>query len=218
MSEYPKRERIRNLLPEPEPAPKLPRGRTRRSRATYRLAVGSVFCALAAVLLGIGALIELLDMAAAVLAAVVLLPAFWRYGSGFALTTWIVTSVLSLILMAHSLSPWLFFCLLGYYPVLKKQIDRLPRPAALAVKLCVAAAAMAFYMFLFWLIMLQGSASFRDTFIAAFGDPTGTFGASLAWIFIALCLVTFFAFDLLIDKVKFIYCVRWEKKAEKWLK
>lgn len=218
MSEYPKREPIRNLRPEPEPAPKLPRGRTRRSRATYRLAVGSVFCALATVLLGIGALIELLDMAAAVLAAVVLLPAFWRYGSGFALMTWIVTSVLSLILMAHSLSPWLFFCLLGYYPVLKKQIDRLPRLAAFALKLCVAAAAMALYMFLFWLIMLEGSAGFGETFTAAFGDPTGTFGAGLAYIFIALCLITFFAFDFLIDKVRLIYCLRWEKKVVKWLK
>lgn len=209
---------IRNLFPEPEPAPTLPKGRSRRSRATYRLAVGSVFCALGTVLLGFGALVELMDMACAVLASLVFLPVFYRYGSGFALTCWIVTSVLSLILMAHSLSPWLFFCLLGYYPVLKKQIDRLPRLAAFAVKLCVAAAAMAFYMFLFWLIMLQGSASFRDTFIAAFGDPAGTFGASLAWIFIALCLITFFAFDFLIDKVKLIWCVRWEKKAQKWLK
>lgn len=218
MSGYPKREPIRDLRPEPEPAPKLPRGRTRRSRATYRLAVGSVFCAIGTVVLGLGALIELMDMACAVLAAIVFLPVFYRYGSGFALTCWIVTSVLSLILMAHSLSPWLFFCLLGYYPVLKRQIDRLPRPAAFAVKLCVAAAAMTFYMFLFWVIMLQGSAGFRETFIAAFGDPTGTFGAVLAWVFIGLCLVTFFAFDLLIDKIKIIYCLRFERKVVKWLK
>ena len=64
-------------MSEPNP----PRGSSRgRRRTTYRLAVCSVFCALGTVMLGLGALVELIDITCAALAAVLFLPVFYRYG------------------------------------------------------------------------------------------------------------------------------------------
>ena len=127
-------------MSEPNP----PRGSSRgRRRTTYRLAVCSVFCALGTVMLGLGALVELIDITCAALAAVLFLPVFYRYGTGYTLLCWAVTSALGLILMPQSLAPWLFACLLGYYPVVKRQVDRLPKPLALLCKLCIIGAALA---------------------------------------------------------------------------
>ena len=118
-------------MSEPNP----PRGSSRgRRRTTYRLAVCSVFCALGTVMLGLGALVELIDITCAALAAVLFLPVFYRYGTGYTLLCWAVTSALGLILMPQSLAPWLFACLLGYYPVVKRQVDRLPKPACTALQ------------------------------------------------------------------------------------
>ncbi len=194
-----------------------PRGGFRgRHHMTYRLAVCSVFCALGTVMLGLGALVELIDITCAALAAVLFLPVFYRYGSGYTLLCWGVTSALGLILMPQSLAPWLFACLLGYYPVVKRQIDRLPKLPALLVKLCIIAAAMAVYLVLFWLVMMGADSSLSDVLFRGFGEE-GT-SSTLIWVMIGLCILTFFLFDLLIDRMAILYRLRWQKRAEKWMK
>lgn len=189
--------------------------RTKRSRTTYRMAVCAIFCALAVAVLGLGALIELFDITTSALAALIFLPILYVYGSGWALGSWIVTSVLGIILMPQSLAPWMFFCLLGYYPVLKRQLVRLPRAAALLCKLALMAAAVLLYLFAYWLIFLQGAGSFADTFFLSFGEAGGA--PWLAWAVLALSLICFFAFDLLIDRVAILYRLRWQKRVEKLL-
>lgn len=194
-----------------------PRGGFRgRRRMTYLLAVCSVFCALGTVMLGLGALVELIDITCAALAAVLFLPVFYRYGSGYTLLCWGVTSALGLILMPQSLAPWLFACLLGYYPVVKRQIDRLPKLPALLCKLCIIAAAMAVYLVLFWLVMMGADGSLSDVLFRGFGEE-GT-SSTLIWVMIGLCILTFFLFDLLIDRMAVLYRLRWQKRAEKWMK
>ncbi len=205
----------RRRCPMSEPNP--PRGSSRgRRRTTYRLAICSVFCALGTVMLGLGALVELIDITCAALAAVLFLPVFYRYGTGYTLLCWAVTSALGLILMPQSLAPWLFACLLGYYPVVKRQVDRLPKPLALLCKLCIIGAALAVYLVLFWLIMMGASGSLTDVLFRGFGEE-GT-SAALIWVMIGLCILTFFLFDLLIDRMAILYRLKWQKRAEKWMK
>lgn len=200
-------------MSEPNP----PRGSSRgRRRTTYRLAVCSVFCALGTVMLGLGALVELIDITCAALAAVLFLPVFYRYGTGYTLLCWAVTSALGLILMPQSLAPWLFACLLGYYPVVKRQVDRLPKPLTLLCKLCIIGAALAVYLVLFWLIMMGASGSLTDVLFRGFGEE-GT-SAALIWVMVGLCILTFFLFDLLIDRMAILYRLKWQKRAEKWMK
>ena len=35
---------------------------------------------------------------------------------------------------------------------------------------------------------------------------------------VGLCILTFFLFDLLIDRMAILYRLRWQKRAEKWMK
>lgn len=192
------------------------RGRSRRSRTTYRLAVCSLFCAMGTVMLGLGAVLETFDITCATVAAILFLPVFYRYGSRYTLLCWGVTSALGLILMPQSLAPWLFACLLGYYPVVKRQVDKLPRSVAFLCKLCIITAAIAVYLLFFWLLMMGGSGSIMDVFQRGLGEE----GASrtLIWIMLGLCVLTFFLFDLLIDRIAILYRLKWQKRAEKWMK
>ena len=192
------------------------RRRGGRRRTTSRLAVCSVFCALGTVMLGLGALLELFDITCAAMAAVLFLPVFYRYGSGYTLLCWAVTSALGLILMPQSLAPWLFACLLGYYPVIKRKVDRLPKVAALLCKLCIITASMTVYLVLFWLIMMGADGSFSDVLFRGLGEEGGS--SALVWVMVGLCILTFFLFDLLIDKIAVIYRIKWYKRIEKWMK
>lgn len=192
------------------------RGRGRRSRATYRLAVCSLFCAMGTVMLGLGALLELFDITCAAMAAILFLPVFYRYGSRYTLLCWGVTSALGLILMPQSLAPWLYACLLGYYPVIKRQVDKLPRLVAFVCKLCIITAAVAAYLGLFWLFMMGGSGSISDVLSQGLGEDGGS--RTLIWVMLGLCVLTFFLFDLLIDRIAILYRLKWQKRAEKWMK
>lgn len=192
------------------------RGRSRRSRTTYRLAVCSLFCAMGTVMLGLGAVLETFDITCAVVAAILFLPVFYRYGSRYTLLCWGVTSALGLILMPQSLAPWLFACLLGYYPVVKRQVDKLPRPVAFLCKLCIITAAISVYLLLFWLLMMGGSGSITDVFQRGLGEEDAS--RTLIWVMLGLCVLTFFLFDLLIDRIAILYRLKWQKRAEKWMK
>jgi hypothetical protein len=118
--------------------------------------------------------------------------------------------------MPQNLASWLYLCLLGYYPVLKRQVDRLPRLLAFLSKLLLVLAALGLYLWLFWLIMMNGEGTLAETFVTGFGEGEGS--TLMAWILVGLCVMTFFIFDLLIDKLTVLYRLRWRKRVEKWLK
>ena len=147
-----------------------PRGTRRgRRRATRWMVTCALLCALAVVTLGMGALVELFDLTAAAVAAVVLLPILLCYGVRYAVLSYAVTAVLGVILMPHSLGSWMFLALTGYYPLIKKRLDRLPRILAWAAKLSVVGVVLFAYLGLFYLLVMGGNGSFVDTLILGIG-------------------------------------------------
>ena len=194
----------------------MPRQKNSRAYKTKRLALCAVLAALGVVLLGIGAIVEVMDITTPMLASLLLIPIMLCYGNGYAVMTYAVISVLSIILMPYSFAPWLFVGLAGYYPMVKSKFDRLPRIFALILKAVLVFAALALYFCIFYLIMMQGAGSLSDAVNKAFGDENGT--PWMAWAVVALAYVAFFAYDLLIDRVLVIYHFRWRERVEKWMK
>ena len=111
-------------------------------RTTRRVAMCGVFCALAVVFLGMGALVEVMDLTAAIAASLVLLPILLCYGNRYALLSYAVTAVLGVLLMPQSLSAWMFAGLTGYYPIIKTRLDRLPRVLGWVIKLALLTAVL----------------------------------------------------------------------------
>ena len=175
----------------------------------------ALLCSLAVVFLGLGAIIEVLDLSAAAAAALILLPILLCYGTRYALLSYAVTAVLGVVLMPQSLAAWMFAGVTGYYPLIKQKLDRLPRILSWPVKLVILTAVMLAYLALFHFIAMGGEGSFVDTFLTGFGDGEG--GAIMAWAVVGLSLFTYILFDILIDRLLVLYYLRWQKRVEKWM-
>ena len=184
--------------------------------STRRIAMCAVLCALAVVMLGLGAVIEVIDITAAAVAALVLLPILLCYGARYAWLSYAVTGVLGVLLMPQSLGAWMFAGLTGFYPIIKQKLDRLPRVLGWAVKLLLLAAVLFLYLGVFYFILLGGEGSLFDAFLKGFGEEEGT--PLMAWAVIILSLFTYILFDLLIDRLLILYYLRWQKRVERWMK
>lgn len=178
--------------------------------------MSSVLCAVAVVAMGLGAVIEVLDLTAAAMASVVLLPILLTYGDYYALLAYVATAVLGVILMPQTLTSWLYLGLLGYYPILKRHIDRLPRLISYLCKLILVCAALAVCFLLMYFIMFGGQTTPKEAFLATFGEADGT--PLLAWAFVGLSIFTFGIFDLLINRLLILYRLKWKGRIDKWMK
>ena len=183
---------------------------------TRRIATCGVFCALAVVVMGLGVVIEMLDLTAAAAAAIILLPILLCYGGKYAGLSYAVTATLGVLLMPQSLSAWMYAGLTGFYPMVKQRLDRLPRVLGWAVKLLLLTAVLFLYLAVFFFIMMGGEGSFTDAFFMGFGEADEP--PVLAWAVVGLSVFTFVLFDLLIDRLLVIYYIRWQKRVERWMK
>ena len=193
-----------------------PPRRTRRRGSTRRLAMCAVLCALAVVMLGLGAIIEVIDITAAAVASLVLLPILLCYGVKYAWLSYAVTGVLGVLLMPQSLGAWMFAGLTGFYPIIKQRLDRLPRILGWTVKLLLLTAVLLLYLAVFYFIMLGGKGSILDAFLKGFGEEGSP--PVMAAAVIILSMFTYILFDLLIDRLLILYYIKWQKRVEKWMK
>ena len=183
---------------------------------TRRVATCGVFCALAVVMLGLGAVIEVLDVTASAAAALILLPILLCYGKKYAWLSYAVTATLGVLLMPQSLAVWMYAGLTGFYPMVKMKLDRLPRILGWPIKLALLTAVLMLYLAVFYFIMLGGEGSFADAFLHGFGEENEP--PILAYAVVGLSVFTFILYDLLIDRLLVLYYIKWKKRVEKWLR
>lgn len=181
-----------------------------------RIAICAMLSALAVVFIAIGGLIEIMDLTAAAAASLILLPILLTYGPRYAIMAYAVAGILGVILMPQSMAAWVFLGLVGYYPIIKRGLDRLPKALGYLVKMLLVAAVMILYLLLFYFVFMQGQGTFLEAFQQGFGEPGGS--SWLPWALIVLSLFTFFIFDLLIDRLLILYRLKWQKRVEKWMK
>ena len=194
----------------------MPRRRNQTARKTKRLALCAVLCALGVVILGFGAILEVMDITTTMLASLLLLPIMLCYGNGYAFMTYAVTGLLSVILMPFSFAPWMYLGLAGYYPMVKAKFDRLPKLISILLKAILVLVALSAYFVAFYFLMMQGAGSLSDAFTLAFGDKGDP--SWMGWVAVALAYIAFFAYDLLIDRLLVLYRYRWQARVEKWMK
>lgn len=188
----------------------------RMKQQSRRIATCAVLCALAVVLIFFGTAIDVLDLTAAALASIILLPVLLCYGTRYALLSYAVTAVLSVVLMPQSLASWLFAGLVGYYPVIKQRLDRLPKLIGWLIKLMLVAAVIFLYLMVFHFLVLGGEGSFWNSFLTGFGEAGGS--PALAWVVVGLSVFTFVIFDILLDRLLILWRLKWKKRIEKWMK
>ena len=212
-----------NFSPDQEPyTPPSDRGNGRKTRrsgtrgATHRMVTCAILCALSTVALAIGTILEIIDLTAAAMAAVIVLLIYLCYGARYALLSYAVTGALGVMLMPQSLAVWSYIGLMGYYPVIKSRLDRLPRILAWLVKLLLFCVVMSLCLVVFHFLVLGGEGSLTDSFLRLFDEEEGK--TLMAWAVLGLSLFTYVIFDLMLDRLRIIYEIRFRRRVEKWMK
>ncbi len=158
-----------------------------------------MLCALGVIILGLGSVIEVLDITVAVLASLLIVYAVIEIGGIYPWLIWIVTSIIALVLLPLK-TPVLFYALLtGYYPILKQKIERrMARLPSWAIKIGVLAVSLGVMWAVMWL--------FAPTLL----ETTG------GWVMIAATLAlgvfAFVLYDFCLTKMITVYFVKLQKR------
>ena len=160
--------------------------------------------ALGAVIIALGAMVEVLDLTVCALASLIVVFIYLEIGSPYTWLTWLATSLITFFIFPGK-PIWLnYFLIFGIYPLIKAYIEKLPKAVWLLVKLVYANAVIWAMLFLMNLI---------------FGIPL--FEKDILWLKIALYAVmnvAFVAYDLFITVSVRIYFVKIRPKIANMLK
>ena len=111
-----------------------------RGLATRRLAVSAVIAALGVVVLLVGAVLQVMDLAMAAIASLLVVFAVIEIRGAYPFLIYAVTAVLSLLLLPVKTPALAYAAFAGYYPMLKAVLERRLRPVlAWTVKIAVFA-------------------------------------------------------------------------------
>ena len=158
-----------------------------------------MLCALGVVILGLGAVIEVLDITVAVIASLLTVYAVIEIGGAYPWLIWVVTSIVALLFLPLK-TPVLFYAFLtGYYPILKQKIERrMARLPAWALKM----GTLAISLMVIWGV--------SKLFFSELLETTG------GWIMAAALLISgiacFVLYDLVLTKLITRYFAKWQKR------
>ena len=173
------------------------------AKKTHELALCGVLCALAVAFLWLSGVIPLSTYAWPILASAALLPAREECRKSYAWSCFAAAAILGLLLCADKEAA-LLFCFLGYYPLVKPNLDAISSKALrLLAKLglCTVSMGVMYALIIFVFKLPAVVQEFSET------------AAWLLWVTAATGLALFFLYDIAIDRLSFIYRRRRGKKA-----
>lgn len=104
-------------------------------KETKKLTISAMTVALGVLFMVLGAVFEVFDLTAAVMASLLVMFVYVELGSPYTWLVWLATSLLAFVLYPGSLMWLVYLAIFGIYPILKGYIERLPRLWWLILKL-----------------------------------------------------------------------------------
>ena len=161
------------------------------AKKTHELALCGVLCALAVAFLWLSGVIPLSTYAWPILASAALLPAREECRKSYAWSCFAAAAVLGLLLCADKEAA-LVFCFLGYYPLVKPNLDAISSKALrlfAKLGLCTVSMGVMYALIIFVFKLPAVVQEFSES------------AAWLLWATAAMGLLLFFVYDLLIDRL-----------------
>jgi len=154
---------------------------------TKTVSMCAMLCALGTVMLYIGSAFQIIDLSVCAIAALIVAFAVWELGIKSAVSIWLVTSLLSLLLVPNKYIATVYAAYVGLYPILKYLFEHLPK------LLCVICKFLSLNIVLTVFIMFA---------IFVFKTPD-----KLIWFILLypIANLTLFVFDILLDRLLIIY-------------
>ncbi len=163
-------------------------------KKTRKIAIAAILSALSVVILLFGSIITVLDMTAVALASLLIILAVIEIGGVYPYLIWLVSGVLSLLLLPDKFGAVLYFAFGGIYPIFKAMFERFHYIVAWVLK---------FSCFNVMLVIMIIVTAF------VLGLPDTGLGFTLP-VF-ALCNFTFFVYDIATTQLVTLYLVKFRK-------
>lgn len=174
------------------------RNRTSSREQSTKIAFCGLIVGVAVVLMLAGGIIPIATYCTPMLAGILLLPVLLEFGQKAALTAYAATALISLILGIDKEASF-FFLFLGYYPIVKWQLDRIKsKPLRLLSKLCI------YNLSVVLMYALLGLVLNMEAIVAEFSGM----GAGLLATFVVLFNVCMLMYDRLLMPLVFLYANR----------
>lgn len=173
---------------------------------SYRIALGGLLSALAAVVLFLGSVVPVAVFTAPAAAALAVLYFSVEYSKRFALLVYVVISSLTLLFAPDKEPAFLFALLLGYYPVLKGVFESLKsRAVSLLLKFVLFNSAV---LLTYWLLI---NLFFSQALLNEFSGYT----PYMIVLLLALGNIAFFLYDIALTRLISLYVLRIRPKLNK---
>lgn len=163
-------------------------------KKTRKIAIAAILSALSVVILLLGSIITVLDMTAVALASLLIMLAVIEIGGAYPYLIWLVSGVLSLLLLPDKFGAVLYFVFGGIYPIFKAMFERLH---------CIVAWVLKFSCFNVMLIIMI----IVTNFVLGLPDT----GLAFTLPVFALCNFTFFVYDIATTQLVTLYLVKFRK-------
>lgn len=172
---------------------------TNMKRQIKCMTVSAMLCALGVVILGLGAIIEVIDLSVAVIASLLIVYAVIEMGGAYPWLIWIVTSIVSILLLPLK-TPVLFYAMLaGFYPILKEKIEkRCNLPIGWVLKLGILVLSVG--------LIYAVSYFFLPSLLVGYNTLPYLLG------FFALVLLCFVLYDVCLTRLITFYLVKLQKR------
>lgn len=174
------------------------RRRHEKKRQIRRMTVCAMLIALGCVILILGSLLDVLDLCTAALVALIGAVVRVEYGRGYPWAVYAATAILALVLSPQK-GAAVVYAAVGYYPILKSYMERLPRLC------CIGLKTLLFVGLEFGLITLTDLITAADEFM-----PPLYYAAVYVLGFITLWL-----YDRMIGRLMVRYWCCWRQKIAK---
>lgn len=167
-------------------------------KKSTQVAIGGLSSALCVLLMFMTGLIPFSTYVFPGMAGIVLIAVATEIGCATAFLVFAAASLLSLFIVPDRESVLLFIMLLGYYPMIKPKLERIPKPFVYLVKgILFNVVIVVFYYATIYLLGIPDLLS-----------DWGPLGKYTTYVALGLANYTFFMYDFLLSKVLILY-VHW---------
>ena len=163
-------------------------------RKSKKLAFAAILSALSVVLLYLGSAVTVFDLTAVAFASLLIMVAVMEEGGVYPYLIWLVSGVLSVMLLPDKFGAIVYLCFGGIYPILKAYYERLHPVLAWIVKVST------FNTMLLFMILM-------GKYIIGVKDDVLSFALPL----ILLCNFTFVIYDVATTHLATLYLVKFRK-------
>lgn len=173
-------------------------------KQTKKIAISAMLSALGIALLSIGAVIEIADLAIAMLVSLFVVLIYIEIGSPYTWLLWLCTSLGTALIFPAGVVWVEYLLVFGIYPLLKAFIERLPKHFWLPIKLVYINAVVWVLFFLFKLIFS----------VDLFGEER----IYMRVFLYVLINVSFIAYDMFITVMTRLYFAKYRKLFHRFFK